>query len=161
MRQVVIMRGIPGSGKTTLHKSRYPGAAVVSADHFFERGGKYEFDPTKIGDAHRTCLRDFLAELERGTDLVVVDNTNTSLIECAPYIAVAQARHYDVSVIECCCFADIAANRNTHGVPPLVVGKLEFALNESFSGWPPFWPPITRINTEGIPDHVKIPRTEA
>ena len=59
MRRVIIMRGLPGSGKSTEAKSYIltHGAVVVSADDFFMVAGKYRYNPAKIGDAHVACMR--------------------------------------------------------------------------------------------------------
>src|SRR5512138_2682582 len=54
-RTVFIMQGISGSGKSTLAKriAQDTGAAIVSADHYFERNGKFEYDSRQLGNAHR------------------------------------------------------------------------------------------------------------
>ena len=49
-----IVRGIPGSGKSTLAKTL--GGKHYEADMFFIDGeGHYNFDFTKIKDAHQWC----------------------------------------------------------------------------------------------------------
>jgi tRNA uridine 5-carbamoylmethylation protein Kti12 len=49
-----IVRGIPGSGKTTFAKSL--NCPVFEADMFFVNSqGIYNFDYTKIKDAHAWC----------------------------------------------------------------------------------------------------------
>lgn len=55
-----LMRGLPGSGKSTLVnllERIYAGSvAVCSADHYFiDSHGVYNFNRDKIGDAHRVC----------------------------------------------------------------------------------------------------------
>jgi len=53
-----IVRGIPGSGKSTFAK-RLVGEdfLVCEADKYFinQENGKYEFDISKIKDAHKWC----------------------------------------------------------------------------------------------------------
>jgi predicted kinase len=41
--QVIVMRGLPGSGKTTHWKKFYPTASAVSSDDFFMEYGEYNF----------------------------------------------------------------------------------------------------------------------
>jgi NEDD4-binding protein 2 len=117
-RKVIIMRGASGSGKSTYTKKHYGDAVVCSADNYYvDDQGNYNFDPTKIGAAHRQCKRSFKDALDRSEPLVVVDNTNTTLKELQPYIQVAEAHGYEVEVVRVETPLDIAAKRNAHGVP--------------------------------------------
>ena len=92
---VTILVGVPGSGKSH-HTASLTGAVVVSADHHFvELGnGTYAFDPSKLGTAHGQCLRRYTEALQRGESHVVVDNTNTTLLEMSPYVSLALAYGY-------------------------------------------------------------------
>ena len=94
-RVAVVMRGLPGHGKSTRVSERTADAArrgersaVCSADDFFvELGrGTYAFDPSRIADAHASCKANFAGALQAGVELVVVDNTNTCLWEFQPYV---------------------------------------------------------------------------
>ena len=51
MQELIIIRGIPGSGKTTMAKS-YQGYSHYEADMFFMKDGVYNFDRAKIKNAH-------------------------------------------------------------------------------------------------------------
>jgi 16S rRNA (uracil1498-N3)-methyltransferase len=53
MKQIILFRGLPGSGKSSLAESLCK--IVYSADMFFEQDGNYNFDPTKLPDAHKWC----------------------------------------------------------------------------------------------------------
>ena len=49
-----IVRGIPGSGKSTFAKTL--GGQHYEADmYFIDEEGNYKFDGTKIKDAHKWC----------------------------------------------------------------------------------------------------------
>lgn len=128
MRKVIIMSGVSGSGKSTQAMKAFKGEfgrattiAVVSADTFFMKGGVYNFDPSKLSLAHGECFKDFITHLRNDTDLVVVDNTNTTAVEVSPYILGAQAWGYEVEVLTVMCESEddlkAAAARNSHGVP--------------------------------------------
>lgn len=130
MRQVKILSGVSGSGKSTtarkLRNALEPGTycKVVSADDYFMVDGEYKFDPSKLSDAHGACFRDFIHTVSKGTpeyDLVIVDNTNTTAVEISPYILGAQAYGWEVEVLTVMCETDddvlACAARNTHNVP--------------------------------------------
>lgn len=117
MSKVKILRGISGSGKSTFATS-IPNAAICSADDYFTAGNVYAFDAKKLPEAHAQCLRRFLwlvqnAEIDH---TIVVDNTNTTVEEIAPYYALAEAYWRDVEVITIDTPPAFAHPRNVHNV---------------------------------------------
>lgn len=143
---VFILIGASGSGKTTWHKRNLPRATVVSADDYFMHDDEYQFDPSKLPQAHGKALTAFLAATDNRDTAVVVDNTNTTIAEIAPYIAVAQARDYRVT---CIYFANQYGN--THGVPPRVVGDQAGRIARMRQDWPGYWPHVYRIDASAPP----------
>jgi hypothetical protein len=77
------------------------------ADQFFEVKGVYEYDASRIRDAHTWCQRVVRLALANGKR-VVVSNTFTMLREIEPYLAMTQ----NVRVVEAAGKWD-----NHHGVP--------------------------------------------
>lgn len=144
---VVIMRGLPGSGKSTFVDSlRAEGAKTskpvyaLSADQYFtDENGSYTFVPSDIGKAHALCLREFV-ELVRGKTLgvIVVDNTNTQCWEMAPYVALAQAYGRNVQVIHTKTelSPDALAARNVHGVPAKAIQGMRDRWEDLVYHWP-------------------------
>jgi len=136
-RQVIVMQGLSGSGKTTWANTNFPNATVVSADSYFTRSGKYEFDPKQLGRAHARCLSRFIRALDRGDTTIVVDNTNTERWEWCNYTKLATHWGYKWSVVDMMqdpadmpeskvakAFKDkVLAGRNVHGVPAEVIAK--------------------------------------
>lgn len=55
--KLVLIRGLPGSGKSTIARAM---AAYehYEADMYFEKGGEYCYDASKIKDAHEWCQRE-------------------------------------------------------------------------------------------------------
>lgn len=143
-----VMRGIPGSGKTTWREKGIPGnlAFVCSADLFFKnyKIGAWEFDPAKLPDAHNWCLLECVRSLGRKHTPVVVDNTNVRLWEIAPYYRLAEAHGYDVEIVHCVCSPETATRRGVHGVPPQKVEEMA----KSFDPLPPWWK-VRYVFTEG------------
>lgn len=116
---LVIVRGLPGAGKTTIGKriASELGATLAEADHFFEVDGAYRFDPARLPDAHAQCFRRAMATLASGGS-VVVCNTGLSLWEVSPYVLLAAANGVAAEIITLRVESELAASRCTHGVPP-------------------------------------------
>ena len=101
---MVVMRGLPGSGKSTVVSAItriYPHAVVCSADHFFmSEDGEYEFDASQLKLAHQQSQDKARWACEAGESLVVVDNTGVRRWELVPYFRSAQSYNYTVLLVE-------------------------------------------------------------
>ena len=118
-----IMRGLAGSGKTTIVRSIhsvYPRCAVCSADDYFLKDGIYNFDPTKLGFAHETCQLLTEQYCWNGCPVVTIDNTNVKRWEMTYYLDLAFRTNYVVVLVEPQTpwkfDAKELATRNKHGV---------------------------------------------
>jgi predicted kinase len=112
MKELFLLRGLPGSGKSTLAESL--GGSHMEADKYFTYEGKYEFDVTKLKDAHDWCQNAVRVFMENKNKRVVVSNTFTQEWEMLPYFDLAEKHGYRV-------YSLIVENRhggvNEHGVP--------------------------------------------
>lgn len=68
---------------------------------------------------------------------VVVDNTNTTVAEIAPYAALALAYGHELEIVTLDCDPAIGAKRNTHGVPLAACNAMHLRLADR--QLPPWW----------------------
>lgn len=123
-----IIRGLPGSAKTTLGKML--SEQTFAADDFFEEeDGSYNFDPAKLGEAHGFCKIRVEQALAHKCPVVSVCNTFTQAWEAAPYFELAKKYGYRVSVIH--CQNDFG---NVHGVPVEAIERMKERWEENI--WP-------------------------
>ena len=115
MKKVLyIVRGCPGSGKSTFAKSL--NCPVFEADQYFidSETGEYKFDPSKLKSAHGWCRLRVEHSMEDGLEKIAVSNTFTQEWEMEEYFKLAEKYGYMV-------FSVIVENRhggvNEHGVP--------------------------------------------
>lgn len=130
-KTLYIVRGLPGSGKSTFAKKLVGDDFLVcEADKYFtDVEGDYNFDITKIKDAHKWChdrvetyMKDSLVNNQFYRE-IAVSNTFTQEWEMKPYYLLAEKYGYKV-------FCVIVENRhggtNLHDVPE---DKLEIMRN--------------------------------
>jgi len=123
MNILIIIRGLPGAGKTTianiLANNKYP---VISADDYFMHDGKYIYDSTKISDAHKYSLDTVNLSMINNIPIIYVANTFTTEKELESYYKIAENYNYKV-------FSIIVENRHgnesIHNVPNETILKMK------------------------------------
>jgi hypothetical protein len=156
--EVKILSGVSGSGKSHLARqlreeyssSKDGNVVIVSADNYFLQGGVYRFDPSCLTRAHAACFRAFLMAMEGYEDhdcewhdrygLIIVDNTNTTPEEIAPYVLGAQAFDYQPEIVEIQVSTDDDLQkclvRNQHGVPAqAIIAQQSRMLRRRLPAW--------------------------
>ena len=121
------MRGIPGSGKSTVaNKLKGENGVIHSTDNYFINSeGVYEFDPSKIKDNHKQNFEAFKNSIDDKVETVIVDNTNTQEFEFKRYAEYAIENGYIVSYVSLPFpSAEEAAERNSHGVPQEAIERM-------------------------------------
>ena len=129
MKDLILLRGLPGSGKSTLAESITDVKThIFSADMFFEdENGQYNFDLSKLREAHQWCKDGVEGRMKWDKSPIVVANTFTQEWEMKGYFDLAEKYGYKVHSI-------IVENRhggtNVHGVPDdkLEVMKKRFEI---------------------------------
>lgn len=117
---LILLRGIPGSGKTTLgsvilQTPTNQSPEILSADDFFyDENGHYNFDASKLKEAHNNCQFRCSERMRQEASRIVVANTFTQEWEMEPYFEMATRYGYRVhSVI----VENRHGNKNVHNVP--------------------------------------------
>lgn len=109
-RIMIIMRGLPGSGKSYLAKlivekligpspSNYKNHVFSSDDYFMVRG-KYQYDPAYISYAHAWNQKRVQESAILGVSPIIIDNTNIEIWEMRPYVIDALRNGYFIEVVE-------------------------------------------------------------
>lgn len=119
--KVKILRGLPGSGKSTYaRKLAEEGWAHFENDMYFMKDGKYVFDQAKAHEAANWCYRQFIQALLPGDKDVVVSNVFVTKKAIDRYVKTAKDMGADVEVIRFDkSFGDV------HDVPKNVYAHME------------------------------------
>jgi adenylate kinase len=119
--QCVILRGLPGSGKSTFAKRLVEefGFVQLEADDHFYVNGEYKFDPMRVADAHAVVVRDALVHLRAGRR-VVVANTHAQLWEMAGIVGAATLSQHSYCFVNC-----TGGYANIHAVPENVISAMK------------------------------------
>jgi predicted kinase len=84
-QELIVMRGIPGSGKSTKAKELVAEGRIHSTDDVIEANGDYDAffemmkeskDFTPLSRAHSTNLKNAIKSIREGISPVILDNTN-------------------------------------------------------------------------------------
>lgn len=134
----IIVRGLPGSGKSTWIKNNFGGSlpVICSADHYFTVEGEYKYDHAKIGEAQEACFANFFAALEAKSPLIITDNVMHKLWHVSPYKTLAEYKGYDVKIVHIYCQDPGQAwSRNVHSVPEDKFGFLADSFERAPRAW--------------------------
>lgn len=122
-----IVRGLPGSGKSTFaHSKRFAGALVLENDMYHIRDGVYVYQKENMPDAINWCMTACRNALLHHMDCVV-SNTFTKCLYIRQYADLANYMNTQYKVFKC-----VGQWNNVHNVPSPVLD----AMNKQWQDWP-------------------------
>jgi len=131
-QELIVMRGIPGSGKSTMAKSLMGEGVIHSTDDLITDTGDYRAffarliesgDFSDLSRMHSKNLSNAIKSMKDGISPVVIDNTNIKANEAKAYVVAALEMGLDDNNIQIHDIgtrdltAEQLAESNTHGVP--------------------------------------------
>ncbi|KAL7290123.1 hypothetical protein TKK_0015844 [Trichogramma kaykai] len=146
LKIVIIMRGIPGCGKSYLAQTliqrtvglQFKQDCIYSTDDFFTVQGKYKFDASKLSEAHTFNQKKFKEACKKGVSPIIIDNTNTQAWEMQYYAIIGAEYGYKIKTLE--PRTSWAKNprelerRNTHDIPLSKINQMLNRFEANISG---------------------------
>ncbi|KAJ3300116.1 NEDD4-binding protein 2 [Kappamyces sp. JEL0829] len=101
-----IVRGLPGSGKSTMVQAMTAGlppdsfVVLATDDYFLDSDNNYDFDSSLLGKAHQWNQERARQALQNRVSRVFIDNTHTQQWEAQPYADMGVAAGYEIQIIQ-------------------------------------------------------------
>ncbi|CDW74100.1 UNKNOWN [Stylonychia lemnae] len=152
-----IMQGLPGSGKSTVARQLAgENGKIFQLDKTIVERKKslVDQDIKTLSDIYESIFQDFCQEMQKGTEIIVIDNTNLSEWEYIRFVKKAQLEHFFVSIV---------------ALPPpdeiqTAVERSQFDVNDDqmtqmLAKWEPFSPQrlldkTHKMHNQGIDPHL-------
>ena len=125
---LILLRGLPGSGKTSFANLIWSSFVICEADqYFYDEKGNYNFDRNKLGEAHKWCqekVETFMKDNINNPQFypeIIVSNTSTTEKEIQPYIDLAEKYGY---IVVSLIVENRHGNKSVHGVPDETIERM-------------------------------------
>ena len=123
---LILLRGLPGSGKSTFANYMFSNNIFEADQYFYDEEGKYNFDISKLHQAHLDCQRRVeeamkLSNNSQYGNEIVVSNTSTTEKELKPYLDLADKYGYQVVSL---IVENRHGNKSVHNVPDETMEKM-------------------------------------
>ena len=131
MPTVFVLRGLPGTGKTTIAEllSAKLDAVVISSDNYWSESNP--FDTKKVNDSYKWSFERYKEYIKVKTPFIVVDQTNIKTFNYKHYVDYAQRNGY-IAVIMILPHNHLSENemskRSSNKVSQLSIRKLKSAF---------------------------------
>jgi uridine kinase len=140
MRKLILIRGIPGAGKTTFAKFLFhyiendiDVTMCAADDYFYGDDGRYNFDPSQLYNAHLSCqqnveiaMQKAVTRLEQGWEIepqavIIVHNTSTAPKEVKTYVDLAVKYGFELTSL---IVENRHGNKSVHNVPEEALDRM-------------------------------------
>ena len=112
---LILVRGLPGAGKSTWARMNYPGVLCLENDMMHMRDGEYKWAERRQSRAVEWCKRMADVALYEGMD-VIICNTFSKRRFIQEYVALANYHK-----TECLVYKVVGDYGSVHNVPPEVM----------------------------------------
>jgi predicted kinase len=121
MKELILLRGLPGAGKSTFAKIL--GGKHIEADMYFidEETGEYKFNQRYLPKAHNWCQDVVEGWMKDEVEKIVVANTFTSEWEFMNYYRLAEQHGYRVHSL---IVENRHGSKSIHNVPDATMGNM-------------------------------------
>ena len=99
-KKLILIRGISGTGKSSLAESLAPASQIFATDDFFMVNGEYKFDTDMLSKAHLWNQSRVRRAMVADISPIVVPNTSAKFWEMKAYVSLAKAHGYDIEFAE-------------------------------------------------------------
>ena len=121
-KTLVLLRGLPGAGKSTFANYIWESKAVFEADkYFYDDKGNYKWDGNLLDQAHRWCQEGVENAMIENYGEIVVSNTLTMNKDIEPYMELAKKYGYHVVSL---IVENRHGNESEHNVPQESMRKM-------------------------------------
>lgn len=116
MPSLILLRGLPGAGKSTLVKvlsnNQWP---IFSVDDYFTDpvSKEYHFEFSENHLAYKACENNTENSMQSKIEKIFIDNTFTLEWEMEPYFKLAKHYHYEIHVVT---VENRHHGKNIHGI---------------------------------------------
>jgi predicted kinase len=129
-RNLIILRGTSSSGKSSFAQLiAYPCLICTADDYYYDEKGNYNFDASKLGEAHASCKAKFDEGVKDPVITnIVIANTNTKPFEYQYYVDKAEKYGMRVTYV---VLERRHNNKNDHDVPDHVLERQENTIKQN------------------------------
>ncbi len=122
--ELILIRGIPGSGKSTFADTFHTHTHLETDMFFIQKDGEYLFNPHQLEKAHQWCKAETINAIKRKEN-IVISNTFIQFWEMEEYLLLGKSAGYALRIIEMTTRYD-----SIHDIPYDTLNKMKNKFEE-------------------------------